>query len=153
MPGHRGGDCISSGRLRVGKTPTPFTYSVFDNWFFSLLRTGHVGVQLFFIISGFVVALPFAMHHLADGKKVNLRRFFLRRLTRIEPPYMIALIFWLLAFGHLRAWASSRFLCCFGTSPHRCSTFTILFTTSLATSFPRRGRWKSKSSFICSLRC
>jgi peptidoglycan/LPS O-acetylase OafA/YrhL len=81
------------------KTPTPFVATYFDTHLFLLLRTGHIGVQLFFIISGFVVALPFANHRLLKQRPVNLRRYFLRRVTRIEPPYVIALVFWLLAFG------------------------------------------------------
>ncbi len=81
------------------KSPAPFAPSVFDARFYQLLRTGHIGVQLFFILSGFVVAMPFAAHHLRNARPVNLGRYFLRRLTRIEPPYVIALIFWLTAFG------------------------------------------------------
>jgi peptidoglycan/LPS O-acetylase OafA/YrhL len=86
-------------RYVVEKTPTPFAPSAFDARLFQLLRTGHIGVQLFFIISGFVVAMPFANQRLLGEKKVSLRRYFLRRLIRIEPPYIIALIFWLFAFG------------------------------------------------------
>ena len=66
---------------------------------YRLARTGHVGVQLFFVISGMVVAIPFARRHLAAGPPVLLRDFYLRRLTRIEPPYVIALCFWLVAMG------------------------------------------------------
>ncbi len=52
---------------------------------------GHFGVQLFFIISGFVLMLPFAMHYLTSAKPVPLRAYLLRRLTRLEPPYIIAM--------------------------------------------------------------
>ena len=54
--------------------------------------TGHYGVHLFFIISGFVLALPFAAHELAGRPPVKLRAYFLRRLTRLEPPYIIAML-------------------------------------------------------------
>ncbi len=50
------------------------------------------GVVLFFVISGCILALPFARHRLTGGKKVDLRKYFLRRLTRLEPPYVIAMI-------------------------------------------------------------
>ncbi len=58
---------------------------------------GFLGVQLFFVISGFVVTLPFARHWLLSGHGVPLkpgfmRAFYLKRLTRIEPPYVIALV-------------------------------------------------------------
>ena len=50
-----------------------------------------LGVVLFFIISGFVLALPFAQHYRGDGARVSLRSYFLRRLTRLEPPYLLTL--------------------------------------------------------------
>ena len=59
---------------------------------------GDLGVQLFFVISGFILALPFAAHFLEGRPPVRLRSYYLRRLTRLEPPYLInlALIFALL---------------------------------------------------------
>jgi peptidoglycan/LPS O-acetylase OafA/YrhL len=56
------------------------------------LSNGHVGVELFFVISGFILALPFARQYLAGGKKIRLREYFIRRVTRIEPPYVIQLV-------------------------------------------------------------
>lgn len=55
------------------------------------LEYGAFGVQLFFAISGFILALPFARYHLAHGKPVSLRAFYLRRLTRLEPPLIVNL--------------------------------------------------------------
>lgn len=62
-----------------------------------LFQTGWFGVELFFAISGFVLALPFARHHLS-GKSAppGLGKYYLRRLTRIEPPYVISLLFFFL---------------------------------------------------------
>jgi len=50
---------------------------------------GGFGVDLFFVISGFVISLPFASHHLESGPPVRLRNYYLRRLTRLEPPFII----------------------------------------------------------------
>jgi peptidoglycan/LPS O-acetylase OafA/YrhL len=50
------------------------------------------GVELFFVISGFILAIPFASHYLRGTPKINLRRYFTRRLTRLEPPYVIILL-------------------------------------------------------------
>jgi len=55
------------------------------------LSHGFLGVQLFFVISGLVVSLPFARQARGSGGAVRLRDYFVRRLTRIEPPYFIAL--------------------------------------------------------------
>ncbi len=56
-----------------------------------VISHGFLGVQLFFAISGFVVTLPFAKHFLLGERKPSVRAFFVKRLTRIEPPYVIAL--------------------------------------------------------------
>jgi peptidoglycan/LPS O-acetylase OafA/YrhL len=50
------------------------------------------GVFLFFIISGFILALPFAVQCRDGGQPVSLRAYFLRRLTRLEPPYLLTLL-------------------------------------------------------------
>jgi peptidoglycan/LPS O-acetylase OafA/YrhL len=59
---------------------------------------GFRGVQLFFVISGFILGLPFAAQHLTHGPPVKIGRFYVRRLTRLEPPYILALLmFYVLA--------------------------------------------------------
>jgi peptidoglycan/LPS O-acetylase OafA/YrhL len=57
----------------------------------AIIRSGNFGVQMFFVVSGFVLALPFASHHLYGSKAVDLRSYFRRRVTRLEPPYIISL--------------------------------------------------------------
>ena len=49
------------------------------------------GVELFFVISGFILGVPFASRYLLNAPKVDLKQYFLRRLTRLEPPYFISL--------------------------------------------------------------
>src|SRR6185437_4373648 len=60
---------------------------------------GNRGVPLFFAISGFILALPFAQGHRGAAQPPSLRRYYLRRLTRLEPPYVVNLI--LVAAGTL----------------------------------------------------
>lgn len=55
-------------------------------------RYASEGVLLFFVISGFILALPFALQHQRGGERVSLRAYFLRRLTRLEPPYLLTLL-------------------------------------------------------------
>lgn len=55
-------------------------------------ESGAGGVELFFAISGFILALPFAKHYLTGAAPVSLRAYYLRRLTRLEPPYIIQLV-------------------------------------------------------------
>jgi peptidoglycan/LPS O-acetylase OafA/YrhL len=70
-------------------------------WF----TAGQLGVQLFFIISGFVLALPFANHAILEARPVRLKKYFFRRVTRLEPPYLIAL-FLMFQFHNLFAHGS-----------------------------------------------
>jgi len=58
----------------------------------TLLHNGDRGVRLFFVISGFVLARPFAAHWLQASAAVDLKRYFGRRLTRLEPPYILNLV-------------------------------------------------------------
>lgn len=52
-----------------------------------------LGVKVFFTISGFVLALPFLRFYLGKtDRNVELKGYFLRRLTRLEPPFIISLI-------------------------------------------------------------
>jgi peptidoglycan/LPS O-acetylase OafA/YrhL len=58
----------------------------------NFIMEGGNGVGLFFIISGFILSLPFAKWRLRGERPVLLRNYFLRRVTRLEPPYIIALV-------------------------------------------------------------
>lgn len=51
-----------------------------------ILGEGSFGVPLFFAISGYILCRPFL-----GGRDVSLKRYFIRRLTRLEPPYLISL--------------------------------------------------------------
>jgi peptidoglycan/LPS O-acetylase OafA/YrhL len=57
-----------------------------------VLGTWDFGVQLFFVISGFILSLPFVRHYWNGAPRPPLGQYYLRRLTRIEPPYVINLI-------------------------------------------------------------
>ncbi|MCB9168948.1 MAG: acyltransferase [Flavobacteriales bacterium] len=54
-----------------------------DRW----LRLGGYGVDIFFVISGFILSLP-----LLQGARFSYRKYILRRLTRLEPPYILSLL-------------------------------------------------------------
>jgi peptidoglycan/LPS O-acetylase OafA/YrhL len=55
------------------------------------LSHAHLGVPLFFVISGFILGIPFAKYYLANDKPVALKAYFFRRLTRLEPPYVLVM--------------------------------------------------------------
>lgn len=68
-------------------TDSPSSYGLLN----TLLINGDRGVELFFVLSGFILCLPFAHHYINNGKKVELKKYYLRRVTRLEPPYFIAM--------------------------------------------------------------
>ncbi|MEM9761919.1 MAG: acyltransferase [Pseudomonadota bacterium] len=57
----------------------------------AVAEAGAVGVHIFFVVSGMILGMPFAAARLNGGRPVELRRYFLRRLSRLEPPYVINL--------------------------------------------------------------
>ncbi|MFN8331892.1 MAG: acyltransferase family protein [Saprospiraceae bacterium] len=61
------------------------------SWWHRILQQGYFGVEVFFVISAFAVSLPFARWKLNGEKPVALGDYF-RRLTRIEPPYLLSLL-------------------------------------------------------------
>jgi peptidoglycan/LPS O-acetylase OafA/YrhL len=50
------------------------------------LPHGHAGVDLFFLISGYIIAWPFLI-----GRPPTIAAFFQRRVLRLEPPYILAM--------------------------------------------------------------
>lgn len=91
---------LSTGMLRLSTAYD--SQELLDTTYFRrLLLPGAVGVYIFFVISGFVLALPFARHFLIQEPKVRLKKYFLRRLTRLEPPYLITLFVLFLAHVYI----------------------------------------------------
>lgn len=94
-----------------------------DGYWKEFIFGGGVGVPLFFVISGFILSVPFARWRLQGGTKVSLRNYYLRRLTRLEPPYLVALL--LLFIAHVWILRSFTFLYLF---PHLLASSVYLHT-------------------------
>jgi exopolysaccharide production protein ExoZ len=64
------------------------------------LQFGHAGVDLFFVVSGFII---FFVHHRDVNQPLHIRHYLSRRFSRVMPTYWIALAITLLmdlAGGH-----------------------------------------------------
>ncbi len=61
------------------------------HWLNKLFANFDRSVPLFFAISGFILCTPFAHHYINHGKKIQLKQYYVRRLTRLEPPYFIVM--------------------------------------------------------------
>jgi len=58
-----------------------------------------LGVKYFFAISGFILGIPFMKQSVYSGRKIDLKRYYYRRLLRLEPPYVLTLV--IFGFVHL----------------------------------------------------
>ena len=83
--------CAATLAIQRGILERPDQWWRSNGLLIQLLLAGNIGVPIFFVISGFIVTLPFARATLQHAPEPSIRRYFLRRVTRIEPPYLIAL--------------------------------------------------------------
>lgn len=82
----------NSGRSPEVRTTAEWFTAAEQSWLVIPAYCGHFGVHLFFVISGFILALPFAKRAFNQLPAPGLKSYYLRRLTRIEPPYVLCLI-------------------------------------------------------------
>src|SRR2546423_7336403 len=57
----------------------------------SMVRNGYLGVDLFFLITGFLLILPWARRAMEGRPAPRARDFYVRRLRRIVPAYYVQL--------------------------------------------------------------
>ena len=80
----------------------PIVLGAHWTWIDYVLHYGDRGVSLFFVISGYILARPFLRQHLLGGHPVKLSAYYLRRVTRLEPPYILSLLIY--AVGEHLSW-------------------------------------------------
>ncbi len=85
----------ASGRMADVRTTAEWFEAARQSSFIPIAYCGHFGVNLFFVISGFILAIPFVRRARHGQPPPDYRSYYLRRVTRIEPPYIIALIAYL----------------------------------------------------------
>ncbi len=66
--------------------------SAFSDALINYCLGGGVGVYLFYAISGFILPLPFAVKRMSGQPMGSLKTYFMRRLTRLEPPYILVML-------------------------------------------------------------
>ncbi|MDF2456956.1 MAG: acyltransferase [Cytophagaceae bacterium] len=70
---------------------TSFSKFYEDDHIELLAGNSNNSVLLFFAISGFILGLPFAKHYFNTGEKPLLKDYYIKRVSRLEPPYLIVL--------------------------------------------------------------
>jgi peptidoglycan/LPS O-acetylase OafA/YrhL len=79
--------------VRLSGLDENFTYSNPIPLFLELCGNG---VSIFFCISAFILSIPFIKYYLYDGRKIELKKYYWRRVKRLEIPYLLVLIILLL---------------------------------------------------------
>lgn len=120
--------------LRDGKFDDAFIASV-KSWvpLEAFVRNGYLGVDLFFLITGFLLTLPWFRHADAGLPAPDWRAFFARRARRILPAYYVQLVFLffiVLPLIYPRIWIQSTAFVVGNLGAH----FTLLHYTSPLTS-------------------
>jgi peptidoglycan/LPS O-acetylase OafA/YrhL len=64
-------------------------------WLDEVIGFGWTGVDLFFVLSGFLISSPL-FERMAKGKSISLPEFFIKRFFRIIPPYLLVLAIYFL---------------------------------------------------------
>ncbi|GHO74790.1 hypothetical protein KSD_25610 [Ktedonobacter sp. SOSP1-85] len=75
-----------------------WTASQFNPLFSAVAFAGDTGVNLFFVLSGFLLFMPFASAILWRKPRPSWKRFYLRRIFRILPAYYVSLLLMILLF-------------------------------------------------------
>lgn len=82
---------ISHFNLHVTKSIGLDEGFLYSNRLSTFLELSSNGVSIFFCISAFILSLPFIEQYLYNKPPVVLKQYYLRRLTRLEPPYLLVL--------------------------------------------------------------
>jgi peptidoglycan/LPS O-acetylase OafA/YrhL len=110
---------------------SPLAYALPENGIAGTLAWhGFRGVELFFVISGFILALPFASHFLEGRPRVDLGQYFLRRVTRLEPPYLLAMMLLFALHTLVRGRSAAQLF------PHLCASLVYLHNLAYGTESP-----------------
>jgi len=63
-----------------------------SSWLGPVIGSGYLGVDLFFLLSGFLLALPWFVHAMRGQPSPSAREFYARRARRILPAYYAQLV-------------------------------------------------------------
>ena len=66
---------------------------------FKQMPSGHTGVVLFFVISGFLITF-LLIREKEEYKKINIKKFYIRRILRIWPLYYVIILISALLFSY-----------------------------------------------------
>jgi peptidoglycan/LPS O-acetylase OafA/YrhL len=119
-----------------------FHYQFFGHpaWVKAIAGFGWSGVDLFFVLSGFLISGQL-FGTIAKGKQISLSEFFIKRLFRIIPPFLFVVILYasfpaLREWGHLSPiWRYLTFTLNFGLDLRKYGTFSHAWSVCVEEQF------------------
>lgn len=91
LDGIRAMACLSVIAFHIGLKSHVWDIQILGHLGVSIIMAGDSGVTLFFVLSGFLLFLPYAKSLLFDNAWPSARQFYIRRALRILPGYYISL--------------------------------------------------------------
>ncbi len=84
--------------LRASFTDDLFISLIQGTWLASIISHGHLGVDIFFMMTGFLLVTPWLAYKHKDRDYPSMKKYFHRRFFRIAPAYylQLAILFFLL---------------------------------------------------------
>lgn len=70
--------------------------------FLSFIGSGSLGVQIFFVLSGFLISYLLIKEH-EKQQAISLKKFYMRRILRIWPLYFLVMLFSFLIIPYLKS--------------------------------------------------
>ena len=99
LDGVRAIACLMVIFFHIGEMTRDAKIWLLDNAYTSsIMLAGGSGVTLFFVLSGFLLFMPYEKALLFEENWPSARRFYLRRVFRIVPAYYLSLILMILFF-------------------------------------------------------
>lgn len=91
----------------AGSPTLPLDVGVGTIYFGGALQGAGLGVDIFFVLSGFLLSMPWHRAAIGEGRPPTLSRYAIRRFLRIVPPYwFMLLVMLLLMTGSTIPWSA-----------------------------------------------
>ena len=105
-----------------------------DLW--SIIRAGYMMVDVMLVLSGFLLALPYAQARVSGSPIPSIRVYFRRRFWRIFPSYALALLLTLILYAMPQGLYSSPETILRDLLAHLSFTHNLIFETYFLTPMP-----------------
>jgi len=103
--------------------------TLFPEWFMQMKYTGWIGVDLFFVLSGYLIGSQLLRPY-AEGEQPSFTVFYMRRALRVLPAYLVVVLLyftvpvWAERPGLPPLWKFLTFTQNFGLDPFAAGTFS-----------------------------